>query len=112
MKNLETVNYSVLANIMYPADMRKLGIAELNTLAREVRELIIKTVASSGGHLASSLGTVELTLALHYVFNTPQDKIVWDVGHQAYAHKIITGRKELFATLRKMGGISGFTKRV
>ena len=111
MKNLETVNYSVLANIMYPADMRKLGIAELNTLAREVRELIIKTVASSGGHLASSLGTVELTLALHYVFNTPQDKIVWDVGHQAYAHKIITGRKELFATLRKMGGISGFPKR-
>ena len=80
-------------------------------LAQEIRNLIIDTVAANGGHLASSLGTVELTLALHYVFNTPQDKIIWDVGHQAYAHKIITGRKDLFATLRKQGGISGFPKR-
>jgi 1-deoxy-D-xylulose-5-phosphate synthase len=111
MKQLETVNYNVLQKVNLPEDIRKLNNAELNTLAREVRELIIKTVASSGGHLASSLGTVELTLALHYVFNTPQDKIVWDVGHQSYAHKIITGRKESFATLRKMGGISGFPKR-
>jgi 1-deoxy-D-xylulose-5-phosphate synthase len=111
MKQQETVNYSILPAVNYPADIRKLNIAELNKLAQEVRDLIINTVASSGGHLASSLGTVELTLALHYVFNTPQDKIVWDVGHQAYAHKIITGRKDLFSTLRKQGGISGFPKR-
>ncbi|HOC59085.1 MAG TPA: 1-deoxy-D-xylulose-5-phosphate synthase [Smithellaceae bacterium] len=111
MKLPETVSYSVLQNVSYPADIRKLNIAELNTLAREIRSLIIHTVASSGGHLASSLGVVELTLALHYVFNTPQDKLVWDVGHQSYAHKIITGRKDKFATLRRQGGISGFPKR-
>ena len=95
----------------FPADIRGLNIVQLNTLAREIRELIINTVSSSGGHLASSLGTVELTLALHYVFNTPQDKIIWDVGHQAYAHKIITGRKDVFAGLRKQNGISGFPRR-
>jgi 1-deoxy-D-xylulose-5-phosphate synthase len=111
MKPLETVDYSVLPNINYPADLRKLSIAELNTLAEEIRTLIINTVASTGGHLASSLGTVELTLALHYVFNTPQDKLIWDVGHQSYAHKIVTGRKEKFSTLRRLGGISGFPKR-
>jgi 1-deoxy-D-xylulose-5-phosphate synthase len=111
MKLPETVSYSVLQNVSYPADIRKLNIAELNTLAREIRSLIIHTVASSGGHLASSLGVVELTLALHYVFNTPKDKLVWDVGHQSYAHKIITGRKDKFATLRRQGGISGFPKR-
>jgi len=111
VKQLKTVNYSVLQKIEYPADIRKLNIAELNTLAKEIRSLIINTVATSGGHLASSLGTVELTLALHYVFNTPQDKIVWDVGHQSYAHKIITGRKDKFSTLRKQNGISGFPRR-
>ena len=111
MKQQETVSYNVLPNINYPADIRKLNIAELNKLAQEIRTLIIETVASSGGHLASSLGTVELTLALHYVFNTPLDKIIWDVGHQAYAHKIITGRKDIFSTLRKKGGISGFPRR-
>lgn len=111
MKPLETVNYSVLANINYPADLRKLSLAELNTLASEIRNLIINTVASTGGHLASSLGTVELTLALHTVFDTPQDKLIWDVGHQSYTHKIVTGRKEKFSTLRRMGGISGFPKR-
>ena len=111
VKKLETVNYSVLKDVEFPADIRKLNIAQLNTLAREIRELIINTVASCGGHLASSLGAVELTLALHYVFNTPQDKIIWDVGHQAYAHKIITGRKDNFANLRKQNGISGFPRR-
>jgi 1-deoxy-D-xylulose-5-phosphate synthase len=111
MKQLEKIDYSVLQNVQFPADIRKLNLAELGKLAQELRSLIIKTVASSGGHLASSLGTVELTLALHYVFNTPQDKIIWDVGHQAYAHKIITGRKDLFSTLRKKGGLSGFPKR-
>ena len=79
VKPVETVSYGVLQNVEFPADIRGLNIAELNTLAREIRELIIQTVSSRGGHLASSLGTVELTLALHYVFDTPQDKIVWDV---------------------------------
>jgi 1-deoxy-D-xylulose-5-phosphate synthase len=111
MKPLETVNYSVLPNVNYPSDIRKLNIAELNTLAQEIRNLIINVVASSGGHLASSLGTVELTLALHYVFNTPEDTLIWDVGHQSYAHKIVTGRKETFSTLRRQGGLSGFPKR-
>jgi 1-deoxy-D-xylulose-5-phosphate synthase len=111
VKQLETVNYSVLKDVEFPADIRKLNIAQLNTLAGEIRELIINTVSSSGGHLASSLGTVELTLALHYVFNTPQDKIIWDVGHQAYSHKIITGRKKDFAGLRKQHGLSGFPRR-
>lgn len=111
VKQQEPVNYSVLSDINYPADLRKLNLAQMNKLAQEIRELIIQTVASKGGHLASSLGTVELTLALHRVFNTPEDKIVWDVGHQAYAHKIITGRKDKFSTLRTKGGISGFPRR-
>lgn len=111
VKHQEIANYSVLENINNPADIRKLNNAELGKLVQEIRSLIISTVASSGGHLASSLGTVELTLALHYVFNTPLDKIVWDVGHQAYAHKIITGRKDVFSTLRSKGGISGFPRR-
>jgi 1-deoxy-D-xylulose-5-phosphate synthase len=111
VRQLKTVKYSVLQKIEYPADIRKLNIVELNTLAQEIRSLIINTVATSGGHLASSLGTVELTLALHYVFNTPRDKIVWDVGHQSYTHKIITGRKDRFPTLRKQNGLSGFPRR-
>ena len=111
MKPLETVDYSVLPSVNYPSDIRGLSLAELNTLSQEIRNLIINTVASTGGHLASSLGTVELTLALHYVFNTPDDKLIWDVGHQAYAHKIVTGRKEKFSTLRRRGGLSGFPRR-
>ncbi|MBU2235095.1 MAG: 1-deoxy-D-xylulose-5-phosphate synthase [Proteobacteria bacterium] len=102
---------SVLAKVHFPEDIRRLGLAELNDLAREIREMMIATVSRRGGHLASSLGTVELTLAIHYVFDTPRDRLVWDVGHQAYAHKIITGRKECFDTLRQKGGISGFPKR-
>ncbi|MEN6623421.1 MAG: 1-deoxy-D-xylulose-5-phosphate synthase [Smithella sp.] len=111
VKQQEPVNYSVLSDVNYPSDIRKLDLAQMNKLAQEIRNLIIQTVASRGGHLASSLGTVELTLALHYVFNTPEDKIVWDVGHQAYAHKIVTGRKDSFSTLRTQGGISGFPRR-
>ncbi len=111
VKHQETVAYSVLEKVGFPEDIRKLSIAELNTLSQEIRKLIIDTVASRGGHLASSLGAVELTLALHFIFNTPQDKIIWDVGHQSYAHKIITGRKEQFSSLRKQGGISGFPRR-
>lgn len=110
-KQQETVDYSVLKDVEFPADIRKLNTAQLNKLAQEVRDLIVQTVSLRGGHLAASLGAVELTLALHYVFKTPQDKIVWDVGHQAYAHKIITGRKEAFANLRQQNGISGFPRR-
>lgn len=111
MKQSKEINYSVLEKVNFPEDVRKLNFAELGKLAQEIRSLIIQAVSSTGGHLASSLGTVELTLALHYVFNTPEDKIVWDVGHQAYAHKIITGRKEQFFTLRKKGGLCGFPRR-
>ena len=111
MKPMEIVDYSVLTNVNDPADLRRLSIAELNKLAEEIRKLIINTVASTGGHLASSLGTVELTLAVHFVFNTPEDKLIWDVGHQSYAHKIVTGRKNKFSTLRTRGGLSGFPKR-
>ena len=111
VKQQETVNYSILKNVKSPRTSANSISLSSNTLAQEIRELIINTVASSGGHLASSLGTVELTLALHYVFNTPQDKIIWDVGHQTYAHKIITGRKDKFATLRRKNGLSGFPRR-
>ena len=102
---------SILAQINEPADIRELDPAALNILAEELRNRIIETVSRNGGHLAPSLGAVELTLALHYVFNTPHDRIVWDVGHQTYAHKLITGRKEVFHSLRQKGGISGFPKR-
>ena len=111
VKQPQTVHYSVLKDVNFPADIRGLTLAQLNTLAQEIRDLITLTVASCGGHLAASLGTVELTLALHYAFNTAQDKIIWDVGHQSYAHKIITGRKEDFKNLRKQNGISGFPRR-
>jgi len=101
----------LIDHIDNPADLKKLEIADLQPLAAEIRDLIIETVSRNGGHLAPSLGVVELTIALHYVFNSPQDKIIWDVGHQAYAHKIITGRRCKFHTLRKDKGISGFPKR-
>jgi 1-deoxy-D-xylulose-5-phosphate synthase len=102
---------NILQTINSAEDVRRLSIAELNQLAAEIREEIVKTVSKSGGHLAPSLGVVELTLALHHVFNTPSDKLIWDVGHQAYAHKLITGRREQFHTLRQYKGISGFPKR-
>jgi 1-deoxy-D-xylulose-5-phosphate synthase len=94
-----------------PSDLKHLSISELKVLARELRETIIKNVSINGGHLSSSLGVVELTIALHFVFNSPLDKIIWDVGHQCYSHKILTGRYERFSTLRKYKGISGFPKR-
>jgi 1-deoxy-D-xylulose-5-phosphate synthase len=101
----------VLENINSPQDLRRLPEEDLPKLAEELRETIIQTVSRTGGHLAPSLGVVELTVALHYAFDTPIDKIVWDVGHQAYAHKLLTGRRDRFATLRQFGGISGFPKR-
>lgn len=101
----------LLARVNSPADIRQMSLAELSALAQEIRALIISVTSQTGGHVASSLGTVELTLALHRVFQTPLDCIVWDVGHQSYAHKIITGRRDLFHTLRQKGGIAGFPKR-
>ncbi len=101
----------ILDTINSPQDIKALKESELTLLASEIREFIIETVAKTGGHLASNLGCVELTLALHYCFNSPTDKIIWDVGHQAYAHKIITGRREAFPTQRQYHGLSGFPKR-
>ncbi len=102
---------SVLERVEAPSDIRRLGPAELNQLAAELRNEILRTVSENGGHLSSSLGTVELTLALHLVFDTPRDCLIWDVGHQAYAHKLLTGRKTLFRRLRRMGGCCGFQSR-
>ncbi len=101
---------SLLEQTNYPADLKKLDQAALTKLAKELREFMLDTVSKKGGHLAPSLGAVELTLALHYCYNTPEDKLVWDVGHQAYAHKILTGRRNQFGTLRQYGGISGFPR--
>ncbi|HEY3346059.1 MAG TPA: 1-deoxy-D-xylulose-5-phosphate synthase [Nitrospirota bacterium] len=102
---------SLLENIKSPADLKRIPVKDLPQVAEEVREEIIAVVSKNGGHLASSLGVVELTLALHYVYDTPADKIIWDVGHQAYAHKLVTGRRDRFATLRRENGVSGFPKR-
>lgn len=101
-------NYSLLKKIDYPDDLRKLSVEELPEVCRELRGFIINELAHNPGHLASSLGTVELTVALHYVFNTPYDRIVWDVGHQAYGHKILTGRRDRFCTNRKLHGLRPF----
>jgi len=102
---------SILETIHNPDDLRHLAVEQLPELATELRDVIINTVAKNGGHLASSLGVVELTLALHYVFQTPEDLLVWDVGHQAYAHKLLTGRCDRFSSLRQMDGLSGFPGR-
>ncbi|MEW6334414.1 MAG: 1-deoxy-D-xylulose-5-phosphate synthase [Thermodesulfobacteriota bacterium] len=110
-KNSQPKQKNVLSRVNLPEDIRRLSRTELVELAEEIREIMIDTVSRRGGHLASSLGTVELTLAIHFVFETPRDRLLWDVGHQAYAHKIITGRKDRFDTLRQRGGISGFPKR-
>lgn len=100
-----------LDKINSPADVKKLSVPQLEQLAKEIRQLLISVISHTGGHLAPNLGVVELTLALHKVFNTPEDKIIFDVGHQSYIHKIITGRREQFPTLRQYGGLSGFPKR-
>ncbi len=103
--------YKYLNNINFPSDIKKLSQSELKFLAHEVREELIEVVSETGGHLGAGLGVVELTVVLHYIFNTPSDKLVWDVGHQTYPHKILTGRKDKIRTLRKGSGLSGFTKR-
>jgi 1-deoxy-D-xylulose-5-phosphate synthase len=105
------MNYPLLETIQSPADLRRLPRTELKRLSTELREFLLQSVSQTGGHLSSNLGTVELTIALHYVFNTPEDRLVWDVGHQTYPHKILTGRRERMHTLRQFGGISGFPRR-
>ena len=104
-------DYALLKRIESPADLRKLPVSQLPEVCRELRAFMLESVSRTGGHLSSSLGATDIAVALHYVFNTPQDSIIWDVGHQAYAHKILTGRREAMKTLRKKGGISGFPKR-
>ena len=105
------MNHHLLQSINSPADMRRLSRVELKQLAIELRDFLLQSVAQTGGHLSSNLGTVELTVALHHVFNTPHDRLIWDVGHQAYPHKILTGRRDRIRTIRQGGGLSGFTKR-
>lgn len=105
------MSYSILNRIQDPVQLRELPKDQLPELAKELREYIIEVISSREGHLGASLGTVELTIALHYIFNTPDDQLIWDVGHQAYGHKILTGRKEAFKTIRQKNGISGFPKR-
>jgi len=99
-----------LSEISSPEDLKKLDPADLVKVSEELRQYIIDAVSHNPGHLGASLGVVELTVALHYVFNTPYDKIIWDVGHQAYGHKILTGRRDRFSTNRKYKGLSGFPK--
>jgi 1-deoxy-D-xylulose-5-phosphate synthase len=105
------MKYEYLPRIDSPADLKRVPREELPTVAEELRDYLVTVISKTGGHLASSLGAVELTLALHYTFNAPKDKIVWDVGHQAYGHKILTGRRDRFSTIRQYGGISGFPVR-
>src|SRR5256885_17253180 len=100
----------LLQNINSPADLRSLGPDELQTVADEIRQYILETMARIGGHTGASLGAVELAVALHYAFDTPRDRLVWDVGHQAYAHKILTGSPDLLPTIKKYGGVSGFLR--
>jgi 1-deoxy-D-xylulose-5-phosphate synthase len=108
---MTTMSYPLLSKIDKPADIRHLSRSELKQLATELREHLLQSVSRTGGHLSSNLGTVELTIALHHVFHTPDDRLVWDVGHQTYPHKILTGRRDRMPTLRQFGGMSGFPRR-
>jgi len=110
-ESISQTRYPLLARVDLPEDLRGLPVAELRPLAAELRRFLIDTVSRTGGHLAAGLGVVELTIALHYVFNTPRDRLVWDVGHQAYPHKILTGRRDQMASLRQKDGLSGFPRR-
>ncbi|MEO1719330.1 MAG: 1-deoxy-D-xylulose-5-phosphate synthase N-terminal domain-containing protein, partial [Pseudomonadota bacterium] len=101
----------LLDRIHYPSDLREVAESDLTQVADELRQEMISAVSVTGGHLGAGLGVVELTVALHWVFNTPDDRVIWDVGHQCYPHKILTGRRDRIRTLRQGGGLSGFTKR-
>src|SRR5262249_19141643 len=102
---------SMIESINSPADLRALPPEQLRTVSDEIRNYILETMSRVGGHTGASLGAVELAVALHYAFDTPKDRLVWDVGHQAYAHKILTGRRDLLPTVKQYGGISGFLRR-
>src|SRR3984957_3843908 len=104
--------YPLLETIASPADLRKLPAAKLTELAQELRQFLIHSVATRGGHFAAGLGTVELTIALHYIFDTPEDRLVWDVGHQAYPHKVLTGRRDQLSSIKQMHGLAPFPSRV
>ena len=103
--------YNYLNKINFPKDLRKFKIKDLKKISEELRQKTIHAVSKTGGHLGAGLGVVELTIAVHYVFNTPDDKLLWDVGHQSYPHKILTGRKDQIETIRQAGGLYGFVKR-
>src|SRR5262247_500687 len=107
----EQAQYPLLDGIRSPADLRKLPAKKLEALAAELRAFLIQTVATRGGHFAAGLGTVELTIALHYVYETPIDRIVWDVGHQAYPHKVLTGRRDQLQTIKQRNGLAPFPNR-
>lgn len=104
-------NYPLLDNVQAPSDLRKLDVSQLPDISKELRDYVVESVSKTGGHLGASLGTIELTVALHYAFNTPEDKLVWDVGHQTYGHKILTERRNKMTTMRKQGGLAGFPNR-
>ena len=109
--SMSDTNYPLLSTIDSPAELRLLDESSLSQLADELREFLIESVSATGGHLAAGLGTVELTIALHHIFNTPHDRLVWDIGHQAYPHKILTGRRDAMRNLRRRDGLSGFLSR-
>ena len=100
--------FKFFSEISTPDDLKKLEISDLKSVCRELRDYMLEVISQEGGHLGASLGVTEITVALHYIFKSPHDKIIWDVGHQAYIHKLLTGRKEEFSTIRKKGGLSGF----
>ena len=108
---MTTSCYPLLNTIDSPADLRRLDAGQLPQLAAELRDYLINNAAANGGHFSAGLGTVEITIALHYLLNTPHDRIVWDTGHQTYPHKVLTGRRDALPKIRKKGGISGFPKR-
>src|SRR4051795_7384423 len=110
-RSYDPKRYELLKTVDDPADLRKLERKQLQQLADELREFVLQSVSQTGGHLSSNLGTVELTIALHYVFHTPEDRLIWDVGHQTYGHKILTGRRAQMKSLRQKGGIAGFPRR-
>ena len=108
---IDEQKYPILSRVDYPSDIRQLSLPQLKQLCTDIREYMVDTISEIGGHFGGGLGTVELTVAIHKVFNTPHDLVVWDTGHQAYPHKILTGRKEALNRIRQYGGISGFLKR-